>query len=95
MSKIRSLYPVEFNRLLIQAKDAKYGSETPGPIEFTREGQEAEFLWLGASAAESIHNWADFKGVYGYYRVKGKKAGATVYARYSDPDSAAPRAKTR
>ena len=89
MSKIRSLYPVEFNRLLIQAKDAKYGSETPGPIDFTREGQEAEFLWLGQSASESLHNWNDFKGVYGYYRVKGKKAGATVYARYSDPDSGA------
>jgi hypothetical protein len=89
LSKIRSLYPVEFNRLLIQAKDAKYGSETPGPIEFTREGQEAEFLWLGQSASESQHTWNEFKGVYGYYRVKGKKAGATVYARYSDPDSGA------
>jgi von Willebrand factor type A domain len=89
MSKIRNLYPVEFNRLLIQAKDAKYGSETPGSIEFTREGQEVEFLWLGSSAAESLHNWADFKGVFGYYRVKGKKPGATVYARYGDSDSSA------
>ncbi len=89
MAKIRSLYPVEFNRLLIQAKDAKYGAETSGAIEFTREGQEAEFLWLGTSASESMHNWADFKGVYGYYRVKGKKAGATVYARFADQDSTA------
>ncbi|HEV2968716.1 MAG TPA: hypothetical protein VGY55_01930, partial [Pirellulales bacterium] len=89
MSKVRNLYPVEFNRLLIQAKDAKYGSETAGAIEFTREGQEAEFLWLGSSAAESLHNWSDFKGAYGYYRVKGKKPGATIYARYADPDSSA------
>ena len=89
MAKIRNLYPVEFNRLLIQAKDAKYGSESSGAIEFTREGQEAEFLWLGTSASESQHNWADFKGVYGYYRVKGKKAGATVYARFADQDSTA------
>jgi hypothetical protein len=89
MAKIRSLYPVEFNRLLIQAKDAKYGAETPGAIEFTREGQEAEFLWLGTSASESMHNWADFKGIYGYYRVKGKKAGATVYARFADQDATA------
>ena len=89
MAKIRSLYPVEFNRLLIEAKDAKYGGERPGAIEFTREGQEAEFLWLGDSASESMHNWADFKGVYGYYRVKGKKPGATVYARFEDPDSGA------
>ncbi len=89
MSKIRSLYPVEFNRLLIQAKDAKYGSETPSPIEFTREGLEAEFLWLGQSASESLHNWNEFKGVFGYYRVKGKKAGATIYARYSDPEATA------
>ena len=40
-------HPVEFNRLLIQAKDAKYGAETPGAIEFTREGQEAEHERIG------------------------------------------------
>jgi hypothetical protein len=56
-------------------------------VQFSREGQEAEFLWLDTNAAASQHNWADFKGVYGYYRVKGKKAGATIYARFADPDS--------
>ncbi len=87
LSKIRNLYPVEFNRLLIQAHDAKYGGDRPGAIDFTREGQEAEFLWLDSSAAASQHVWGDFKGVFGYYRVKGKKAGATVYSRFADPDS--------
>ena len=31
---------------------------------------------------------SEFKGVYGYYRVHGKKPGATVYARFADPDLA-------
>ncbi len=87
MGKVRNLYPVEFNRLLIGAGESKYGGKEPGAIQFSREGQEAEFLWLDTSAAGSQHVWADFKGVYGYYRVKGKKAGATIYARFADPDS--------
>ncbi len=91
LGKLRALYPVEFSRLLAGIKDSKFGSEKPGPIEFTREGREAEFLWLNdtghdASAAVSEHIWAGFKGVYGYYRVHGKKPNATVYARYADPD---------
>ncbi len=85
MAKIRTLYPVEFSRLLIRAHDAKYNGEKPGTIQFTPDGQQAEFLWLDTSGAGSEHAWAEFNGVYGYYAVKGKKPGATVYARFSDP----------
>jgi hypothetical protein len=88
MAKLRALFPVEFNRLLVQVKDAKFGGESPGAIEFTREGREAEFLWLDSTAAASQRLWSEFKGVYGYYRVNGKKPGATVYARFADPDLA-------
>ena len=86
LNPLLALYPVEFDRLLAEVSDAKFGGENAGAIEFTREGQAAEFLWLGMSAAASKHAWDDFKGVYGYFRVKGKKPGATVYARFADPD---------
>jgi hypothetical protein len=87
-SKLRSLYPVEFNRRMAMLDDGKFGSETPWPIEFTREGLEAEFLWLADSAPSSQAIWASFPGVYGYFNVRGPKPGATVYAHYSDPESA-------
>jgi hypothetical protein len=85
-AKIRALYPVEFQRRL-QIDDGLYGSKTPWPIEFTREGVEADFLWLGDTAAESRDRWSRFPGVYGCYAVKGPKPGAQVYGRYSDPDA--------
>lgn len=85
MNKLRSLFPVQFNRLLVQVKEARFGGDEPGTIQFTREGREAEFLWLDATSAASQHVWDGFKGVYGYYQVNGKKAGATVYARFADP----------
>jgi hypothetical protein len=91
LGKLRALYPVEFDRLLANMRNEKFGSRDPGAIEFTREGQQAEFLWLSdgekdASAAASEHIWTGFKGVYGYYPVRRKKPSATVYARYADPE---------
>jgi hypothetical protein len=88
LGKLRALYPVEFERLLVKISDSVFGHERPGTLEFTREGQQAEFLWLDTSAAASEHVWSGFKGVFGYYRVRGKKPSATVYARYLDPDAA-------
>ncbi len=88
MATIRKLYPVEFNRRLALLEDARYGSTQPWPLDFTREGLESEFLWLDDSAATSHEVWDSFKGVYGYYRVRGPKLGATTYALYSDPEAA-------
>jgi hypothetical protein len=51
----------------------------------TREGREADFLWLGDTATASRQAWAGFPGVYSYCPVRGPKPGATVYARLSDP----------
>lgn len=87
LAKIRALYPVEFNRRLAMVEEGRFGSTTPWPIEFTREGLEAEFLWLGDSAPDSQQVWSDFPGVFGYYSVRGPKPGATVYGRYSDPEA--------
>ena len=89
LAKIRSIYPVEFNTRLLALDDSRYGSTVPWPIEFSREGQDAEFLWLGTSREESQQNWTEFDGVFGFYHVKGPKPGAVVYGRYGDPDATA------
>jgi hypothetical protein len=87
LSKMRSIYPVEFNTRLLSIDDSRYGSTVPWPIEFTREGQDADFLWLGATREESESQWDEFEGVFGFYQVKGAKPGAVVYGRYGDPDA--------
>lgn len=88
MGRIRSLYPVEFHRRLSLLDDSHYGSREPWPIEFTRDGLEAEFLWIEDSGPASARAWADFSGVYGHYAVRGPKPGATVYGWFSDPRTA-------
>ncbi|MBS0209331.1 MAG: hypothetical protein JSS27_10280 [Planctomycetes bacterium] len=85
MDKIRNLYPVEFHRRFAVIEDARFGSRQPWPVEFTRDGLEAPFLWLADTPALSAENWSKFRGVYGYYSVRGPKLDATVYARFSDP----------
>lgn len=84
---IRALYPVEFQQRLTLLDDGLYGSKTPWPLDFSREGEESEFLWLGDTSVESRSLWSQFEGVYGCYAVKGPKPGAQVLARYSDPDA--------
>ncbi len=87
LSKIRGLYPVEFNRRLSLMDEGRFGSTTPWPIDFSREGLEAEFLWLADNGPRSQQIWGSFPGVFGYYGVRGAKPGATVFARYSDPEA--------
>lgn len=87
-SKVRALYPVEFQRRLTVMEEGRFGSEVAWPIQFTREGLEAEFLWLTDSAATSQQAWSEFPGVFGYYPVRGPKPGAVIYGRYSDPEEA-------
>src|SRR5690606_30448065 len=87
LGKIRALYPVEFQRRLTLLDDGLYGSKTPWPILFTREGEEAAYLWLADNKTESRLRWEEFPGVYGCYAVKGAKPGARVLGWYSDPDA--------
>jgi hypothetical protein len=84
MSKIRKLYPVEFNQGLSTRSNATYTSEEAWPLEFTREGLQAAYLWLGDSPIASQAAWSQFKGVYSFCPVRDKKAGATVLARFGD-----------
>jgi hypothetical protein len=86
-AKIRNLYPVTFQQQLKLIDNGQYGGDTPWPLAMERAGREAKFLWLGNTGEESASAWEGFPGVYGYYGVKGEKPGATVYARFSDPET--------
>ena len=88
MAKIRRLYPVEFNQGLDTRSNVTYSSEEPWPLEFTREGLQAAYLWLGDSAIASQALWSQFTGVYSFCPVRDKKAGATVLARFGDSRTA-------
>lgn len=84
----RNLYPVEFERRFAMLDDGRFGAKEPWPLDFTRDGLDASFLWLADSATESHSWWGQFPGVYGYFDVKGSKPTATVYATFSDPRAA-------
>ena len=85
MTPIRNLYPVEFPSRLAALENNTYASKEPWPLDFTREGLEADFLWLADTATAGRQAWAGFPGVYSYCPVRGPKPGATVFARFSDP----------
>jgi hypothetical protein len=86
--KLRDIYPVVFQRRSGLMDDGQYSGSTSWPLAFERAGREAKFLWLANSVEESTALWVRFPGVYGYYDVKEEKPGATVYARFSDPQAA-------
>jgi hypothetical protein len=86
---LKALYPVVFYyQGAATLSLGRFGSEKAWPLQFTRDGQEAEFLWLGEDAADSERAWSQFEGVCGYYAVKDFKSGARVYARFGDPETA-------
>jgi hypothetical protein len=95
MDKLRALYPVEFHRHFTLLENSKFDRDEAFPIRFvdenndraSRDGPSAEFLWLGDNEPQSSAAWKSFRGVYGYYPVKGAKPLATVHARFGDPSS--------
>ncbi|NUQ61040.1 MAG: hypothetical protein HUU20_01030 [Pirellulales bacterium] len=88
LAKVRTLYPVHFQRRFSVLESGTYTSKEPWPLEFGREGMESEFLWLEDTSTANQRAWAGFPGVYGFYPVEGPRAGATVYATFSDPRTA-------
>lgn len=89
LDAIRGLYPVAFFSFGSPTLNlGRFGGTKPWPLHFTREGLEAESLWLADTAVDSEKAWATFDGVFGYYAVKDPKPGARVLARFSDPDTA-------
>ena len=87
---IRGLYPVELRRGPRLAP-ADGGAAEPSPLVFTREGRDAEFLWLAASRVANQTVWAEFPGVFTCHETGGAKPGATVYAQLDRPGAADPR----
>ncbi len=86
-AKLRDLYPVVFQNRLTLMDDAQPAGDTAWPLAFERAGREAKFLWIAKNAEESEAAWDTFPGVYGYFGVKNEKPGATVYARFSNPET--------
>ena len=85
---IKALYPVAFYyQGSATLSLGRFGSAQAWPLTFTRDGEEAEFLWLDDDAEKSRRVREAFGGVYGYYAVKDPKPGARVYARFSDPET--------
>ena len=87
---IRNLHPVELRRPGQLVVDEAAGSEDPLPLIFTRDGQEAEFLWLGSSRIASQTVWSEFRGVFSCFDSHVAKPGATVYARAGRAGSTSP-----
>jgi hypothetical protein len=86
---VKAWYPVEFySQGAPTLSLGRFGGENPWPVEFTRDGFQAEFLRLENDATESEEIWAEFEGVFGYYAVRDPKPGARVYGRFSDPETA-------
>jgi hypothetical protein len=85
---IKGLYPVVFyGQGSATLRMGRFGGDAAWPLNFTRDGMDAEFLWLGDTSLDSEREWSSFGGVYGYYAVKDPKPGARIYARFSDPDT--------
>jgi hypothetical protein len=86
-AKLRDLYPVVFQNRITLMDDNQTGGDTPWPLAFERSGREAKFLWLGKNSQDSEAAWDSFPGVFGCFSVKSEKPGATVYARFSNPEA--------
>lgn len=84
LEKIRELYPVVLNRFVTDSAASRAVIQS-WPFEFTREGREAGFLQITDEQVSSAEVWKEFQGVYSAYPTSGAKAGATVYAYFSDP----------
>jgi len=88
LDTVKALYPVVFYSQGSPSMSlGRFGGDSPWPLDFTRDGLAAEFLWLEDDALDSEAAWQSFEGVYGYYAVKDPKPGARVYARFSNPDT--------
>jgi hypothetical protein len=86
MARLLELYPVYLDSQRI-IDDEEF--QSAWPVEFTREGMEAPFLQLTESPVTSAAAWKEFPGIYRCFPTTGAKAGATIYARFTDPRSTA------
>lgn len=81
---VRELYPVVLNSYLAELRFDQESSQ-PWPLGFTAESATAGFLQLTDDAVSSLTRWKEFAGFYRCYPTISAKAGAVVYARFTDP----------
>ena len=86
---VRALHPVELRPSGKVAGDEPAGFEEPMALEFTRDGADAEFLWLAGSRVASQTVWGEFPGFFACFDAVAPKPGASVYARVLPPGSPA------
>jgi hypothetical protein len=84
LAGLRELYPVVLSSYVPDFGNERAASQA-WPFEFTREGREAGFLHVTDDPVTSADVWNDFAGIYSSYPTSGAKAGATVFAQFSDP----------
>jgi hypothetical protein len=85
---IKALYPVSFYSAGSASLNlGRTGGDAAWPLQFTRDGEESDFLWLEDDRVASEAAWETFDGVFGYFAVKDPKPGAKVLARFADPDT--------
>ena len=87
LDSIKRLYPVLLEEVSLRL-GSRDSATTAFPVGLTQEGEVAEFLKLEESGEEPA--WEKFQGVYRAYPTLGTKAGATVYAEFTDPLSRGP-----
>lgn len=85
-AKIRALYPVNFGRGA-SSHDPGRSAKQGWPLKFTREGTAAEFLRLTGDEKENLDAWQTRALFFACQPIQGTKPGATVYARWANPES--------
>lgn len=88
MDKIRALYPVDVASHRMTSVLAYRADSQPWPLNWSRAGEEAEFLRPLDTEAESRAVWSEFPGFYSFFIVNALKPTATMYAKSSSPDAA-------
>ncbi|MDB5390512.1 MAG: hypothetical protein JWM11_6158 [Planctomycetaceae bacterium] len=82
---IRALYPVVLATNLFDFEMVGEEFQNPQKVELTETGRKAEFLQLGDNPSESNKVWEEeFSGVFRSYPTIKAKAGANVFANFSD-----------
>ncbi|HEY0982695.1 MULTISPECIES: hypothetical protein [unclassified Schlesneria] len=81
------LYPVFLSSYFTSSRFDQ-DSTQPWPVKFSKEGQSLGFLQLTDDPVTSAARWKAFPGIYRCYPTNGHKAGAKVYANFSDPRAA-------
>ncbi|QDS93365.1 von Willebrand factor type A domain protein [Roseimaritima multifibrata] len=88
VSKLAGFFPVNLTTSNPLLRGGRAGGEIQWPLKMTPEALRTEFLWVTDDPQTSFEAWEESGGVYDYVGVKDAKAGAKVYAYFSDPTTA-------